>query len=143
MKISGHLGAWLQWLSNLRDFGLSSFSGLDRMALGRRGERIAERHLWRQGYRILERNFRGAGAEIDLVAMDGETLVFVEVKTRRGARAGMPEEAVNSRKQRHLRRAGEIYALNHHVHDCPMRFDVVAILEDSRGRHLELFKDAF
>jgi putative endonuclease len=143
VKISGRLGAWLQWLSNLRDFGLRSFAGLDRMALGRRGERIAERHLRRRGYRILERNFRGAGAEIDLVAMDGETLVFVEVKTRRTARAGMPEEAVNSHKQRHLRRAGEIYALNHRAHGRPMRFDVVAILEDRGGRHLELLKDAF
>ena len=82
------------------------------------------------GYRILERNFRGAGVEIDLVAMDGETLVFVEVKTRRTAQTGMPQEAVNSYKQRHLRRAGEVYAQRRHVHDRPMRFDVVAILED-------------
>ena len=75
----------MEGLSNLRDFGWRSFAGLDRIALGRRGERIAERYLRRKGYRILERNFRGAGAEIDLVAMDGETLVFVEVKTRRTA----------------------------------------------------------
>ena len=120
----------MEGLSNLRDFGWRSFAGLDRIALGRRGERIAERHLRRHGYRILERNFRGAGAEIDLVAMDGETLVFVEVKTRRTARTGMPQEAVNSHKQRHLRRAGEVYAQRHRAHDRPIRFDVVAILED-------------
>jgi putative endonuclease len=137
------LGAWIHRLSNLRDFGLRSFAGLDRIALGRLGEQIAERHLKRRGYRILERNFRASGVEIDLVAMDGETLVFVEVKTRRTARAGKPEEAVIPYKQRHLRRAGEIYALRHRAHDCPMRFDVVAILEDSGGRHLELLKDAF
>lgn len=130
-------------VSEWRDFGMRSFAGLDRIALGRRGERIAERHLKRRGYRILERNFRAAGAEIDLVAMDGETLVFVEVKTRRTARAGMPEEAVNQRKRRHLRRAAEIYALGHRAHDRAMRFDVVAIREDDAGRHLELLRDAF
>jgi len=133
----------MEGLSNLRDFGWRSFAGLDRIALGRRGEQIAERHLRRHGYRILERNFRGAGAEIDLVAMDGETLVFVEVKTRRTAQTGMPQEAVNSYKQRHLRRAGEVYAQRRRTHDCPIRFDVVAILEDGSGRHLELLKDAF
>jgi putative endonuclease len=130
-------------LANLRDFGWRSLAGLDRIELGRRGERIAERHLKRKGYRILERNFRGAGAEIDLVAMDGDTLVFVEVKNRRTTRSGMPEEAVNPHKQRHLRRAGEVYAGNHRAHDRPIRFDVVAILEDGSGRHLELLKDAF
>jgi putative endonuclease len=133
----------MDWLANLRDFGWRSFAGLDRIALGRRGERIAERYLRRHGYRILERNFRGAGAEIDLIAMDRETLVFVEVKTRRTAQTGTPQEAVNPHKQRHLRRAGEIYAQSRRVHDCPMRFDVVAILEDRGGRHLELLKDAF
>ena len=143
MKFAGPLGAWMERLSNLRDFGWRSFAGLDRIALGRRGERIAERYLRRNGYLILERNFRGAGAEIDLVAMDGETLVFVEVKTRRTAQAGMPQEAVNSYKQRHLRRAGEVYAQSRRAHDRPMRFDVVAILEDGSGRHLELLKDAF
>ncbi len=143
VKIPGRLGTWMEGLSNLRDFGWRSFAGLDRIALGRRGERIAERYLRRHGYRILERNFRGAGAEIDLVAMDGETLVFVEVKTRRTAQAGMPQEAVNAYKQRHLRRAGEVYAHSHRAHDRPMRFDVVAILEDGSGRHLELLKDAF
>jgi putative endonuclease len=137
------VGAWIDRLSNLRDFGWLSFAGLDRIALGRRGERIAERHLRRLGYRILERNFRGAGAEIDLVAMDGETLVFVEVKTRRTAYYGTPQEAVNWYKQRHLRRAGQVYARSRRAEGRPMRFDVVAILEYGGRRHLELLKDAF
>jgi putative endonuclease len=76
----------MEGLSNLRDFGWRSFAGLDRIALGRRGERIAERYLRRHGYLILERNFRGAGAEIDLVAMDGESWCLS--RSRRGARRG-------------------------------------------------------
>ncbi len=134
---------WLEGLATVRDFGWRAFDGLGRVELGKRGERIAERHLRRKGYRILERNFRGAGAEIDLVAMDGPTLVFVEVKTRRTENAGAPQEAVNGYKQSHLRRAGEIYAQSRRVQGCPMRFDVVAIVADRRGRRLELLKDAF
>ena len=143
MKIASRVGAWTRNIRGLRDFGWRSFAGLDRIALGRRGERIAERYLKRKGYRILERNFRGAGAEIDLVAMDGGTLVFIEVKTRRTVLAGIPQEAVNPHKQRHLRRAGQVYARSRRADDLPMRFDVVAIVEDLSGRRLELLKDAF
>jgi len=131
VKLPGRVGAWIEELSNLRDFGWRSLAGLDRIALGRRGERIAERDLKRRGYRILERNFRGAGAEIDLIAMDAETLTFVEVKTRRTALVGTPQEAVNWHKQRHR------------MDGRPIRFDVVAVLEDGSGRHLELLRDAF
>jgi putative endonuclease len=138
-----YLHSWMERVSDLRDFGLRSLEGLDRIALGHRGERVAERHLRRQGYRILARNFRAAGAEIDLVAMDGETLVFVEVKTRLSTETGMPEEAVNPHKQRHIRRAAEIYALGHRAHERAIRFDVVAIRQDASGRHLDLLRDAF
>jgi putative endonuclease len=86
-----------------------------RLPLGRRGERAAEKYLRRCGYRIVERNFRAAGAEIDIVAMDGETLVFVEVKTRRSRDAGAPEEAVDERKQKQIRRAAEIFATRYRV----------------------------
>jgi putative endonuclease len=143
MRIRGRVQTLVERVLTLRDFGLRSLAGLDRIALGRRGERIAERHLRRRGYRILERNFRAAGAEVDLVAMDGETLVFVEVKTRRTIGAGMPEEAVNPYKQRHIRRAAEIYARGHRAQDRAIRFDVVAIRHDAGGRHLELLRDAF
>ena len=85
------------WIANLRS----------QLPLGRRGERAAEKYLRRNGYRIVARNFRAAGAEIDLVAMDGETLVFVEVKTRRSRISGAPEEAVDERKQTRMRRAAE------------------------------------
>jgi Holliday junction resolvase-like predicted endonuclease len=76
--------------------------------LGRRGEEIAARHLRRCGYRILERNFCAAGAEIDLIATDHETYVFVEVKARSSAIFGMPAEAVDARKAERIRRAANL-----------------------------------
>ncbi len=109
--------------------------------LGRTGERLAERHLKRAGYRLLARNFRAAGAEIDLVAAEGDTIVFVEVKTRLDIKAGRPEEAVDSRKQARIRRAAEIYLSRHRAHNAPVRFDVVAIT--GAERRVELFRDAF
>ncbi len=111
--------------------------------LGRTSERLAERHLRGSGYRLLARNFRAAGAEIDLVAADGETIVFVEVKARLSDRSGRPEEAVDGRKQERIRRAAEIYLSRHRAHRAPVRFDVVAITGKGAGRRVELFRDAF
>jgi putative endonuclease len=113
------------------------------LPLGRRGERAAEKHLRRNGYRIVARNFRAAGAEIDLVAMDGETLVFVEVKTRRSFAAGAPEEAVDERKQQRLRRAAEVFATRYRAEDTEMRFDVVAVDASGKGLEIELLRNAF
>jgi putative endonuclease len=114
-----------------------------QLPLGPRGERAAEKYLRRSGYRIVARNFRAAGAEIDIVAMEGETLVFVEVKTRRSRDAGAPEEAVDERKQNQIRRAAEIFATRYRADDVTMRFDIVAI--DASGERLEivLLRNAF
>jgi putative endonuclease len=122
-----------EWLARMRE----------TLPLGRRGERAAERYLKRIGYRIVRRNFRAAGAEIDLVAMDGETLVFVEVKTRRGSGAGAPEEAVDARKQLRMRRAAEAFALQYRVGETGMRFDIVAIDASGRRMEIELLRNAF
>lgn len=113
------------------------------MRLGPRGEREAERYLRRRGYRIVARNFKAAGAEIDLVALDGKTLVFIEVKTRLDNGAGTPEEAVDARKQHRLRRAAEVFAARNRASDREMRFDVVAVAFEGRQPRLEVFKDAF
>jgi putative endonuclease len=113
------------------------------LALGRRGERAAEKHLRRIGYRIVARNFRAVGAEIDLVAMDGGILVFVEVKTRRNRAAGAPEEAVDERKQKRLRRAAEVFATRYRAEDTEMRFDVVAVDASGRRLEIELLRNAF
>jgi putative endonuclease len=114
-----------------------------QISLGRRGERAAEKYLRRSGYRIVARNFRAAGAEIDLVAMDGETLVFVEVKTRRSRDAGAPEEAVDERKQAQIRRAAEMFATRYRAEDVTMRFDIVAVDASSKRLKVEHLRNAF
>jgi putative endonuclease len=114
-----------------------------RLPLGRRGERAAEKYLRRNGYRIVKRNFRAAGAEIDLVAMDGDVLVFVEVKTRRSRDAGAPEEAVDERKQKQIRRAAEIFATRYREHEIEMRFDIVAVDASGERLEIELLRNAF
>ena len=140
----GRIRAWLGAFYGRRrsgDAGRASRAG--RIALGRTGERVAARHLRRSGYRLLARNFRAAGAEIDLIAAEGETIVFVEVKTRLGTGAGRPEEAVDDRKQQRIYRAAEIYLSRHRAHERPIRFDIVAITGRGLGRRVELFRGAF
>jgi putative endonuclease len=113
------------------------------LPLGRRGERAAEKYLRRNGYRIVKRNFRAAGAEIDLVAMDGDVLVFVEVKTRRSRDAGAPHEAVDERKQKQIRRAAEIFATRYREDEIEMRFDIVAVDASGERLEIELLRNAF
>ena len=99
-----------------------------RKPLGNFGERVAAAHLEAKGYAILDRNFRVAEAELDLVARDGDTLVFVEVRTRRGGEAGMAALSVNARKALQLQHAAAWYIEEHpHLADDPMRIDVVTV----------------
>ncbi|MFZ2064295.1 MAG: YraN family protein [Candidatus Binatus sp.] len=133
MNARGALARAAAWLDSLRV----------QLPLGRRGERAAEKYLRRSGYRIVARNFRAAGAEIDIVAMDGEALVFVEVKTRRSLEAGTPEEAVDERKQKQIRRAAEIFATRYRADDVTMRFDIVAVDASGKRLEIELLRNAF
>jgi len=133
MSARGALARAAAWLDSLRA----------QLPLGRRGERAAEKYLRRSGYRIVARNFRAAGAEIDIVAMDGEDLVFVEVKTRRSRAAGAPEEAVDERKQMRMRRAAESFARRYRADDTEMRFDIIAIDASSERLEIELLRNAF
>ena len=96
--------------------------------LGAQGEALAARYLQRKGYRIIERGVRTGRGEIDLVARHGQTLVFVEVKTRRSLCAGNPVLAVDETKQRRLARLALDYCQQHRLLDCPARFDVVGIV---------------
>ncbi len=115
----------------------------DRPALGGRGEDLAARFLSKQGYRILERNYRTPLGELDLVARHRDCLVFIEVKTRRTARFGAPQEAVHPAKQEKLRTLAEYYLQQQGLEDAAVRFDVVAVRLTAHGPEIELIQQAF
>lgn len=100
---------------------------MNTRSIGQKAESKAADFLEDLGYRILERNFRSKFGEIDLVALDGETLVFVEVKARATRLFGLPEEAVDRRKIKHITLAGEYYVSLHPELPKLQRIDVVAI----------------
>jgi putative endonuclease len=105
-----------------------------RQSVGRRGEEEAERFLRKHGFSILDRNARSRLGEIDLVARAGQTLVFVEVKTRREGEGDSPEAAVTPAKQRRLGRLAQQYLKLKRLGEVPCRFDVVAVTLDARDR---------
>ena len=105
-----------------------------RKRLGNVGEEIAARELTRRGYTVRERNWRCPEGELDLVAEQGETLVFVEVRTRRGDRFGTPEESITLAKRAHLIAAAQAYLLAHSLQDHDWRIDVVAVEMSAQGQ---------
>ena len=111
-----------------------------RHQLGALGERLAAEHLLRRGFTILERNYRTRWGELDIVAYDGVTLAFVEVKTRRGAAGRTPFESLHARKRDQVRRMAASW-LNQRA-DRPfaraLRFDAIAVTFDPSGRLLSL-----
>jgi putative endonuclease len=115
------------------------------LTLGQRGERAAAKYLRRLGYKIVARAQRDRIGELDLVAVDGTTVVFVEVKTRASHDAGLPVEAVDAEKQRRLTRVALTFLKRHDLLEYPARFDVVAITwpKDSRRPTIEHFENAF
>ncbi len=115
--------------------------------IGRRGERTARRFLrWRKGYRIVERNWRlPRFGELDIVALDGQVLVFVEVKTRRADALAIPEDAITPDKQQRLRRLAQAFTTQYGLGHLPCRFDVVAVTVRSwpRPGRVMHYRDAF
>jgi putative endonuclease len=116
-----------------------------RAERGRKGEEEAAAYLARCGYEIVARNYRCPWGEVDIIAREGGTLVFVEVRSRTSLAFGLPEESVDARKRARLRRAAR-----HYLYSCGgpgggCRFDVVALLWDPRGgiRELRHFKNAW
>ena len=104
-----------------------------RKRLGDAGEEIATRELVRRGYVVCERNWRCPEGELDIIAEQGEWLVFVEVRTRRGDRFGTPEESITPAKRAHLIAAAQAYLQAQSLQDCDWRIDVVAVEMSSRG----------
>jgi len=114
-----------------------------RIAFGKTGEDLACRELERRGYAIIARRHRCRGGELDIVARDGPTLVFVEVKARDSRAFGDAAEAVTWQKQQRIVRLASEYVMRHHLSDSPCRFDVVAIQFDDGRPVIEVFQDAF
>ena len=104
-----------------------------RRITGVRGEEEAARFLARSGFAIVDRNVRTRAGEIDLVAKEGKTLVFVEVKTRRAAEGDPPQAAVNTRKQNRLGKLAHGYLKSKRMREMPCRFDVVAVIVNDEG----------
>jgi putative endonuclease len=115
-----------------------------RQELGKTGEDVACDELRRRGYAILARRFRTRVGELDIVARDGPTLVFIEVKARRSARFGTPAEAVTFTKRRRITRMAEEFRLRSRLTRVPCRFDVVAVRWSQAGSpEVEVFPAAF
>jgi putative endonuclease len=101
--------------------------------LGRRGEELAAVYLKAQGMRVVDRNWRCSEGEIDIVALDGDTLVIAEVKTRRSLAYGHPFEAVGVGKLARLHRLGSAWCRDHELRMPLRRVDVIAVLDDGIG----------
>jgi len=119
---------------------------MNNRELGRIGEEAAVRHIVSRGMKPLARNFRfGRLGEIDIIAQDGNTLCFIEVKARRGDRYGTPAEAVSAVKRKTIMKVAQAYIIRHGIHDMPLRFDVMEIYMGPNGeiQSIEHIKGAF
>jgi putative endonuclease len=113
-----------------------------KRALGIWGEERAKAYLTERGYMILAQNLRSAYGEIDLLAKQGDTLVFVEVKARSSLGFGYPEESVTELKQQHLLDCALDYLQNHPEHSGDWRIDVISVLRSDDGPEIEHFENA-
>jgi len=112
--------------------------------LGKRGEDIAAKALRRRGYKLLGRNVQLGRNEVDLIARDGDTIVFVEVKTRRSAGVAEPEDNITMEKQKRLSRAARIYMDRDNDPHAYYRFDVVSVVIPEKGRpDVTVYQNAF
>lgn len=122
----------VNWVKRQRVY--KSPQALHKHNVGKLGEDIAASYLRKKGFKILTRNFKARYGEIDVIALDHDTLVFVEVKTRIGNQFGTPEEAVTPWKIREIIKAGQYYALRNPQLPTSLRIDVIAILLDPESR---------
>lgn len=116
-----------QMVSRENQRRISSLTQPEHLKIGAWGEELACAYLSEKGYCILERDWHSGHRDIDIIAQKGDVVVFIEVKTRRNADFGLPEEAVDYRKRRNLRLAMNHYVKYRHL-DNPIRFDIVSII---------------
>ncbi len=114
-----------------------------RRQLGDAGEDLAAAALKKQGYKILERNYTTPLGEIDLIARHRGDLVFIEVKTRKSAIFGEPQDAVTPAKQARLQRLAQYYVQRKRLGEVEVRFDVVGITWNLDKQHVEIIQNAF
>ncbi len=110
---------------------------------GKKSESLAVKHLKKQGYRIVEQNYRNNLGEIDIIAKEKDTLVFVEVKARNSSRFGNPKGAVTPKKKRKISMVALQYLKNSRQKNAKARFDVVAISLSGSSPKIELVRNAF
>jgi putative endonuclease len=118
-------------------------AGNGKLLLGKQGERVAELYLQKKGYKVVERNYRCSGGELDLIVLDRRVVVFVEVKTRTGDGFGTPLEAVEFRKQRRMIRAAQFFLAEKNLQQRDARFDVVGVSWAGREPVVEHIENAF
>jgi len=111
--------------------------------VGQEGENMAFYYICQQGYRVVDRNYRCPYGEIDLIAKDGETFVFIEVKSRQSTLFGQPEDAVDFKKRKKLSTVALWYLEEKKIDNYRARFDVVSILLSKQPPEIKLFRDAF
>lgn len=115
----------------------------ERLRLGKTGEELALIRLKKLGYKFIEKNYRCALGEIDLIARDGEYLVFIEIKTRKGRSIAYAKEAVDKRKMRQISKTALTYMKENDCFGAKSRFDVVAINMNRGIEEIEVITDAF
>ena len=115
----------------------------NNVEVGSYGQKLAERYISDEGFHIIERNFRCRSGEIDLVARDGDYIVFIEVKYRRSLEYGYPCEAVGYHKQRHIKRVAQYYIMIKNLNNQDFRFDILEIIDNAENPEINLIKNAF
>ncbi len=118
-------------------------NSMHKVKTGRKGEDAAARYLEKQGFRIIDRNFKTREGEIDIIAWDEDVLVFIEVKTSNGDQFGEPETWVDERKQQRICATSEDYMYRKEIEDTSCRYDVVAVMYKQNQMRIKHIPDAF
>ena len=120
-------------------------SGWLNRLFGSAGEKAAIRYLKQQGFRVVIQNYENRAGEIDVIALDGQTIVFVEVKTRRNDSKGNPLDAVDHTKQQQILRAAQLYLKETDLFQQSVRYDVIGLLwpENDKTPQIEHIRSAF
>jgi putative endonuclease len=116
---------------------------LDKKTIGQSGEQAAVAFLKKKGFRIIQTNYKVAGAEVDIIALSDRILCFIEVKTRKSSDYGLPEAFVTRAKQRKIIRAAKFFSTRKLYREYLVRFDIVSIIRDENGMAFDHLENAF